>query len=106
MGPRRERLLVMLHDGKHIALLIVSVAALAGVLFFHLSVRNQVIQLGYELNHENIRGRQLVRQRSELELEKAIMKNPEEVGKKAEDRFGMHIPDKEQLVKVDKGKGR
>ena len=59
-----------------------------------------MIQLGYELSRENNHGRQLVRKRSELELERAIMKNPDEIGAQAEERFGMHIPEKEQLVRV------
>lgn len=104
MDSLRQRLTALLQDARNVALFLFSVAALGAVVFFHLSVRNQVIQLGYELNKENIKGRQLVRQRSELELEKAIMKNPEEIGKLAEDRFDMHIPTKEQLIKVRKGR--
>ncbi len=102
----RRRLASFLSDAKHIAFFLVSVVALGAVIFFHLSVRNQVIQLGYTLSQENSRGRQLVRERAELELERAIMKNPEEVGKQAQDRFGMHIPDKEQLVRIRNAKAK
>lgn len=102
----KDRLRELLEDAKHLGFFLFSVAALASVVFFHLSVRNHVIQLGYELNKENIKGRQLVRQRSELELEKALMKNPDEIGKQAEERFGMHIPTKDQLVRIRKGAGR
>jgi cell division protein FtsL len=102
----KDRLSVVVRDAKHLAFFIISVVVLAAVVFFHLSVRNEIIQLGYELNKENLRGRQLVRQRSELELEKAIMKNPEEIGKLAQERFGMAIPSKEQLIRIHKGKGK
>jgi hypothetical protein len=102
----RRKLADFLSDAKHIAFFLVSVAALGAVIFFHLSVRNEVIQLGYTLSQENSRGRRLVRERAELELERAIMKNPDEVGKQAADRFGMHIPEKEQLVRIRKAKGK
>lgn len=102
----KERIAKVLHEAKHLGLFLVAIVALTAVIFFHLSVRNHVIQLGYTLNKENLKGRQLVRQRSELELEKAIMKNPDEIGKQAQDRFGMHIPSKEQLINVRKGKGK
>lgn len=102
----RERLGSLVSDAKHIAFFLISVAALSGVVFFHLSVRNQIIQLGYTLSQENSHGRKLVRQRAELELERAIMKNPEEIGRHAEEGFGMHIPDKEQLIRIRKAKGK
>jgi hypothetical protein len=102
----RGRLAGFVNDAKHFGFFLISVVALAGVVFFHLSVRNKVIQLGYTLSQENSHGRRLVRQRAELELERAIMKNPEEIGKQAEERFGMHIPDKEQLIKIRKAKGK
>ena len=106
MESMRDRLTTLAQDAKHLAFFLLSIAALAAVLFFHLSVRNEIIQLGYELNKENLKGRQLVRQRSELELEKAIMKNPDEIGEQAEDRFDMHIPSKDQLIRIRKGKGK
>ena len=105
-GRMMEWLAGFIGEAKHLALFMLSVAALAGVVFFHLSVTNQIIQLGYTLSQENSRGRSLVRQRAELELERAIMKNPEEIGRQAEERFEMHIPDKEQLVRIRKGKGK
>jgi hypothetical protein len=92
----------LLREAKHMAFFLLSVAVLTGVFFFHLSVRDRIIQLGYTLSQENTQGRKLVRQRSELELERALMKNPEEIGKLAEEGFGMHIPDKEQLVRIRK----
>jgi hypothetical protein len=101
-----EWLAGFLGDAKHLALFVLSVSVLAGVVFFHLSVTNQIIQLGYTLSQENSRGRRLVRQRAELELERAIMKNPEKIGRQAEESFEMHIPDKEQLVRIRKGKGK
>jgi hypothetical protein len=102
----RRRLGTFLSDAKHLAFFLISVAVLGTVVFFHLSVRNQVIQLGYTLSQENSRGRRLVRERAELELERAIMKNPEEIGKQAEERFGMHIPEKEQLIRIRNAKGK
>jgi len=104
-APLRERIAAFVLEAKHLAFFLVCMAALAAVVFFHLSVRNNVIQLGYSLSQENSRGRALVRQRSELELERALMKNPEEIGKAAGEKFGMHIPDKEQLVRVGRVKG-
>ena len=101
----REKIEAILREARLLVFFLLAVAMLGGVAFMHLDFKQKVIELGYALSQENNKGRALVRQRRELELERAIMKNPEEMARKAGEQFGMHIPDKGQLVTI-RGEGK
>ncbi len=100
----RDKLEKFVREARLLIFFLLAVVILGGVAFLHLSVRQKVIELGYSLSQENNKGRALVRQRRELELERAIMKNPEEIARKAGEQFDMHIPEKGQLVTI-RGEG-
>lgn len=70
-----------------------SVAAAVGAALLHVSVRMQVIRIGYQLSHETRLHHELVQQNQRLRLELATRKDPSQIERLARERLHMTSPD-------------
>ncbi|MFA4873766.1 MAG: cell division protein FtsL [bacterium] len=64
--------------------------------------RIQVIQLGYEVSRIRKETTDLAQQRDILEAEVAVQKSPERLSKVAAERFGMRLPNGDEVVIVQR----
>jgi cell division protein FtsL len=55
------------------------ILALAGLLFFHSWIQNQMVSLGYEIQNLDAREAELLRAQRSLVLEEETLKNPERI---------------------------
>lgn len=83
---------------RHVATL-VAVAIVFSLLFVW--VRIQVIQLGYEVSRLRRETTELAEQKNRLEAEVAILKAPSRLETIAKERFGMRLPQGNEIVFVE-----
>jgi cell division protein FtsL len=89
---RQRRQWSGLLGGRALALLLVTVffttAALA-----HVWVRLQVVRLGYKISQETEREKRLQQIHRKLQVEKALLRNPERLERLARERLRLAMPD-------------
>ena len=67
--------------------------ALVGAALAHVSVRLEVIRLGYEISERTRTRRELEEERRRLQVELAMLRNPERIEALAKAKLGMRRPD-------------
>jgi cell division protein FtsL len=67
-------------------------------LFFYTWCRVQNVNLGYAINQENARSRELVTLQNNLKIELERLKSPERISRIAEKHIGLVKPSPEQMV--------
>jgi cell division protein FtsL len=77
------------HNLFDLLCIIMSISAAAGVLFFYISVRIQIINTGYEIQRLSSEEQLLVRTESNLVLEEETLKNPARIDTIARNELGM-----------------
>jgi len=78
------------------------VCVVAAAFVFHLHIRFEAIQLGYETSRARAeRARLLVEQR-ELRLELASLKEPRRIEAEAREKLDMEIPDHQKIIPIGK----
>lgn len=82
---------------RHVSLL-VAVGVIFALLFVW--IRIQVIQLGYEVSRIRKETRDLREQKSRLEAEVESLKDPSRLAAIAQERFGMRLPQSDEIVIV------
>ena len=88
MIPRQHRTIV----GLILALLLVVGGALA-----HVTVRLNVIRLGYAITEQTRERRELEEQNRRLRVELALLRGPERIERLAHDKLGMIRPDPTEI---------
>jgi len=93
--PRRPR-----STGKVIAVMLLTAffttAALA-----HVWVRLQVVRLGYSISQATERETKLQQMHRKLEVERALLRNPERLQRLARERLHLSMPDPAAIQTVD-----
>ena len=90
---------------KNIAILVVvSFAVGMGLALAHVGLRLRVIQIGYALGTRLQEQRELEEEQRKLQLEQALLRNPERIEKVAHQRLGMLRPDPAHIRVVHVGR--
>lgn len=77
-----------------------AVIAAAAAFVAHLALRQQTVQLGYEVGQARRVQRRLIEQRRLLAVEAATLRQPERIETIARGRLGMDVPEPARVVPV------
>ena len=83
-----------------------AVLAAAAAFVAHLALRQQTVQLGYEVGTARRAQRRLIEQRRLLAIEAATLRQPERIETIARGSLGMEIPEPERVVPVGRAARR
>lgn len=82
---------------KDFALALLVLAVLGGAIFTTVWRRLAFIEMGYEIRNLEKTESELLRLQHELEIEKAMLTNPERIERVARDKFGLKEPEPGQI---------
>lgn len=84
----------------------VAVALVVASFVWHLNVRFDIIQAGYDLSNAQAEQRRLRLTQRELRLELATLKEPGRIEYQAREMLGMDRPDHQRIIRLDGGRRR
>lgn len=80
------------------------VATVSAGFVYHLRIRFEGVQLGYETSSARAEKARLLVERRELRLELASLKSPKRVETEAREKLGMDMPDHDKIFPIGTGK--
>lgn len=80
------------------------IALVTGLFVYHLRVRFEGVELGYETSRARAEKARLLVERRELRVELASLKSPKRVETEAREKLGMDMPDHDKIFPIGTGK--
>jgi cell division protein FtsL len=87
----------MFKDACRIGAIVGALAAVVGLLMFHVWNQYRIVELGYEIADVTHEHRQLIEQNKKLAIEAAVVGRTERLSNVARDRYGLQPVQPEQV---------
>jgi cell division protein FtsL len=97
----------MFKDAVRIGAIVGALAAVAGLLMFHVWNQYRIVQLGYEIADVTHEHRRLIEQNKKLSIEAAVVGRTERLSDVARERYGLQPikPEQVRSLRVDVAEG-
>ncbi|MDJ0765054.1 MAG: cell division protein FtsL [Myxococcota bacterium] len=104
MGLFRQRVRTESASALYLVVFFVAVVTAVAAFSYHLNIRFQGVQLGYQTSQLRSERARLLAEQRELRLELASLRDPERVAAEAREKCEMAIPDHQRIIAVKKKK--